>query len=67
MTNCSSNLQYQADDEEASHLAVDNAQVHVEAEESIFSSSCESDWKFLTSYQAKILETIGFHEKIEGS
>ena len=49
---CSSNLQYQADDEQASHLAVDNAQVHVEAEESIFSSSCESDWEvsdFLSS------------------
>ena len=49
---CLNNLQYQADDEQASYLAVDNALMHVEAEHAMFSSNSESDWEvsdFLSS------------------
>lgn len=48
----SSNFQYQADDEQESHMEVDNAHLHMEAENAIFSSSSESDWEvsdFLSS------------------
>ena len=40
-----SNLQYHAGDEQASHLVVDNAQMHIEAEDAMFYINSESDWE----------------------